>query len=152
LCTIMSQKNVILVGSAGNGKTNLLCRMAEVAVANKMPCLLVNSRDIKEDCTEYITKKLPILPKLRNITLLYLRLISLMLFFQRKYFYIFIDAINENDREVFTNSIATLLETFSKYGRIRILLTCRREYFDSRYKALFSAGEEVPYIFNLQEA
>ena len=68
LCTIMSQKNVILVGSAGNGKTNLLCRMAEVAVANKMPCLLVNSRDIKEDCTEYITKKLPILPKLRNIT------------------------------------------------------------------------------------
>ena len=33
-----------------------------------------------------------------------------------------------------------------------MLLTCRREYFDSRYKTLFSAGEEKPYIFNLQEA
>lgn len=152
LCVMMQQKNVVLVGSAGNGKTSLLCRMSEVAIANKMPCLLVNSRDIKEDCTEYITKKIPILPKLKNMTRLYLRLISLVLFFQRKYFYIFVDAINENDREVFTNSISTLLETFSKYSRIRVLLTCRREYFDSRYKPLFSAGEEEPYIFNLQEA
>jgi len=149
---MMQQKNVVLVGSAGNGKISLLCRMSEVAIANKMPCLLVNSRDIKEDCTEYITKKIPILPKLKNMTRLYLRLISLVLFFQRKYFYIFVDAINENDREVFTNSISTLLETFSKYSRIRVLLTCRREYFDSRYKTLFSAGEEEPYIFNLQEA
>lgn len=152
LCVMMQQKNVVLVGSAGNGKTSLLCRMSEVAIANKMPGLLVNSRDIKEDCTEYITKKIPILPKLKNMTRLYLRLISLVLFFQRKYFYIFVDAINENDREVFTNSISTLLETFSKYSRIRVLLTCRREYFDSRYKPLFSAGEEEPYIFNLQEA
>lgn len=152
LCVMMQQKNVVLVGSAGNGKTSLLCRMSEVAIANKMPCLLVNSRDIKEDCTEYITNKIPILPKLKNMTRLYLRLISLVLFFQRKYFYIFVDAINENDREVFTNSISTLLETFSKYSRIRVLLTCRREYFDSRYKTLFSAGEEEPYIFNLQEA
>ena len=149
---MVSQKNVILVGSAGNGKTSLLCRMAEVAVANKIPCLLVNSRDIKEDCSEYILKKLPIFPKLQKMTSLYLNLISLVLFFQRKYFYIFVDAINENDREIFTNSISTLLETFSKYSRIRILLTCRSEYFDSRYKALFSTGEEEPYIFNLQEA
>lgn len=152
LCAMMQQKNVVLVGSAGNGKTSLICRMSEVAIANKMPCLLVNSRDIKEECTEYITKKLPIHPKLKNMVPLYLRLISLVLFFQRKYFYIFVDAINENDREVFTNSISTLLETFSKYSRIRVLLTCRREYFDSRYKTLFSAGEVKPYIFNLQEA
>lgn len=152
LCAMMQQKNVVLVGSAGNGKTSLLCRMSEVAIANKLPCLLVNSRDIKEDCTEYITKKIPILPKFKNMTRLYLRLISLVLFFQRKYFYIFFDAINENDREVFTNSISTLLETFSKYSRIRVLLTCRREYFDSRYKTLFSAGKDKPYIFNLQES
>lgn len=151
LCNMINQKNVILVGSAGNGKTSLLCRMAEVTVASKIPCLLINARDIKEDCTEYIIKKLPVMPQLRNKASIYLKLISLILFFQRKYFYIFIDAINENDREVFTNSISALLETFSKYSRIRILLTCRREYFDSRYKTLFSAGEEKPYIFNLEE-
>ncbi|MCI8650724.1 MAG: ATP-binding protein [Anaerotruncus sp.] len=152
LCAMISQKNVILVGSAGNGKTSLLCRMAEVAVANKIPCLLINSRDIKEDCAEYILKRVPLFAKFRNITPFYLKLVSLMLFLQKKYFYIFVDAINENDREIFINSISTLLETFSNYNRIRILLTCRREYFDSRYKKLFSAGKEEPYIFNLQEA
>lgn len=152
LCAMVSQKNMVLVGSAGNGKTSLLCRMAEVAISNKMPCMLVNSRDITEDCAEYIIKKLPIHPKLRHLTSLYLALTSMMLFFQRKYFYIFVDAINENDREIFISSISTLLETFSKYPRIRILLTCRREYFDSRYKTLFSAGEERPYIFNLHES
>ena len=151
LCAMMHQKNMVLVGSAGNGKTSLMCRMSEIAMANKTPCLLINSRDIKEDCTEYILKKLPIHSRFRNAVSIYLRLVSLLLFFQRKYFYIFIDAINENDREVFTSSIANSLEVFSKYSRIRILLTCRSEYFDSRYKTLFSSGSEKPYIFNLQK-
>lgn len=151
LCAMMQQKNVILVGSAGNGKTNLLCRAAEVAVANRIPCLLINSRDIKEDCVEHITKKiLPVL-KLQTMLPLYLRLISLPLFLQRKYFYIFIDAINENDKEVFINSVSPLLKTFSKYTRIRILMSCRSEYFDSRYKTLFASSEEQPYIYNLHE-
>lgn len=152
LCAMMHQKNVVLVGSAGNGKTNLMCRMAEVALANKIPCLLINSRDIKEDCAEYIIKKLPIPTKLRGWAYIYLKFVSFRLLLRRKYFYIFIDAINENNREVFVSSIANLLETFSKYSRIRILLTCRSEYFDSRYKALFSSCEVTPYIFTLQEA
>ena len=151
LCAMMQQKNVILVGSAGNGKTNLLCRAAEVAVANRIPCLLLNSRDIKDDCTEYITKKLLPIVKLQAMLPLYLKLISLPLFLQRKYFYIFIDAINENDKEVFIDSISPLLETLSKYTRIRVLMSCRSEYFDSRYKMLFASSEEHPYIYNLHE-
>ena len=151
LCAMMQQKNIVLVGSAGNGKTSLLCRMSEIAVANGTPCLLVNSRDIKEDCTEYIVKKILPIDKLQNLAFIYLRLISLMLFLQKKYFYIFIDAINENDKEIFANSLSVLLKTISKYSRIRILMSCRSEYFDSRYKALFSSSEEKPYIFNLQE-
>ena len=151
LCAMIQQKNVILVGSAGNGKTNLLCRAAEVAVANGIPCLLLNSRDIKDDCTEYITKKLLPVVKLQAMLPLYLRLISLPLFLQRKYFYIFIDAINENDKEVFIDSVSPLLETLSKYTRIRVLMSCRSEYFDSRYKMLFASSEEQPYIYNLHE-
>jgi len=68
------QKNVILVGNAGNGKTSLMCRKSEIAIASGIPCLLVNSRDIKEDCTEHIIKRLPIPAKMRNMVPLYLRL------------------------------------------------------------------------------
>lgn len=152
LCDMMQRKNIVLVGSAGNGKTSLVCRMAELAAANGIPCLLVNSRDIKEDCTNYVINRLPIFPKLKKWSGIYLRLVSFLLAIRRKYFYIFIDAINENDREVFTGSIAGLLNFFSKYSRIRILLTCRSEYFEARYQKLFFDANEKPYVFTLSEA
>ena len=52
LCVMMQQKNVVLVGSAGNGKTSLLCRMSEVAIANKMPCLRETSRKIAQNISQ----------------------------------------------------------------------------------------------------
>ena len=152
LSAMISRKNIVLIGSAGNGKTSLLCRMSEILIANKIPCMLINSRDIKEDCADYIIKKLPLAKVLQGKTGIYLRLVSILLFIQRKHLYILIDAINENDREVFVDSVGKLMEVFSKYNRIRILFTCRSEYFDSRYKMLFSDGSEEPYIFSLTEA
>lgn len=152
LSAMISRKNIVLIGSAGNGKTSLLCRMSEILIANKIPCMLINSRDIKEDCVDYIIKKLPLAKALQDKTGIYLRLVSILLFIQRKHLYILIDAINENDREVFVESIGKLMEAFFKYNRIRILFTCRSEYFNSRYKILFSDGNEVPYIFSLTEA
>lgn len=152
LSAMISRKNIVLIGSAGNGKTSLLCRMSEILIANKIPCMLINSRDIKEDCADYIIKKLPLAKVLQGKAGIYLRLVSILLFIQRKHLYILIDAINENDREVFVDSIGKLMEVFSKYNRIRILFTCRSEYFDSRYKILFSDGSEDPYIFSLTEA
>ena len=145
LSAMISRKNIVLIGSAGNGKTSLLCRMSEILIANKIPCMLINSRDIKEDCADYIIKKLPLAEVLQGKAGIYLRLVSILLFIQRKHLYILIDAINENDCEVFVDSIGKLMEVFSKYNRIRILFTCRSEYFDSRYKMLFSDGSEAHY-------
>lgn len=153
LMAMMSEKNIILVGSAGNGKTNLLCRISEIIIANKMPCMLINARDIKEDSTSYVMNKLPLSQTLASSMGKYLlHLVSIILFLQRKHFYILVDAINENDREVFTDSVGKLLDAFASYKRIRILFTCRSEYFDSRYKMLFSSADAQPYIFQLSEA
>lgn len=150
LMSMISEKNVILVGSAGNGKTSLLCRMSEIIIANKMPCILINARDIKEDCTSYVMGKLP-LSRIRDGKMgkWLLRLVSILLFLGRKHFYILIDAVNENDREIFTDSIGELMDSFAPYKRIRILFTCRSEYFDSRYKLLFASAHEKPYVFQL---
>lgn len=152
LCALMEEQSVLLVGSAGNGKTSLMCRLSEIIMANKMPCLLVNARDIKEDCFDYIKNMLPLIPALKKHTKLYLRLISVILFLQRKHFYILIDAINENDREIFVQSIGNLNRQLSGYKRIRLLMSCRSEYFESRYKNMFSEGDVKPYIFNANDA
>lgn len=153
LISMISEKNIILVGSAGNGKTSLLCRISEIIIANKMPCLLINARDIKEDCVSYVMGKLFPSKHIDGKKEKYLlRLVSIILSLQRKHLYILVDAINENNREVFTDSIAKLPDVFSSHKRIRILFTCRHEYFDTRYKILFSFASIEPYIFRLPEA
>lgn len=151
-CDMITHKAVLLVGSAGNGKTNLLCKLSEIAIKNKIPVMLINSRDINENCTDYILNNLPLLKKLRNFSIVYLHIISFLLWIQRKYFYIFIDAINENDREVFVNSIGNTIDYLSKFSRIRILLTCRSEYFHSRYINYFNKCNHTPYLFDMMES
>lgn len=145
---MIKNKCILLVGSAGNGKTNLLCKISEIAVRNNIPVLLINARDIDTDCKEYIIDSLPNFPG-KSHAGLYLRLISVMLAIQRKNFYILIDAINENDRKVFSESIARAINFFAKYSRIRILLTCRSEYFEARYKKYFNTCDEPPYLLDM---
>ena len=53
-CELIKNNAIIMVGSAGNGKTTLLCRLSELIINDKMPCLLVNSRDIEGNCYDYI--------------------------------------------------------------------------------------------------
>lgn len=146
---MVTRKSILLVGSAGNGKTNLMCRISEIAIANRIPVMLINSKDINENCKDYIIDRLPVPSKLKWLSNVYLHIISFLLLLQRKNFYIFIDAINENDREVFVKSISNMLDYFSKYKRIRIALTCRSEYFESRYKNYFEKCEHTPYIFDI---
>ena len=87
-CDMITHKAVLLVGSAGNGKTSLLCKLSEVAIKNKIPVMLINSRDIDNNCTDYILNNLPLLNKLRGFSVFYLHIISLLLLVQRKHFYI----------------------------------------------------------------
>ena len=45
---------LVLTGSAGNGKTNLLCSIAELAIKLDYSVLFLNSRDIKGDIVNYV--------------------------------------------------------------------------------------------------
>lgn len=151
LIDLIKANNLIVVGSAGNGKTNLLCRLSEILIKIKLPCLLINARDINTNCTDYIINKLPFVKKIHNHSTLFLRIYDCLLFLRRKHFFIIIDAINENDRDVFVESLGSLLDDFSKYKRIKVILSCRSEYFDSRYSQYFNSCESQPYKLKLDE-
>ena len=149
-CDKIEGKNMIVVGSAGNGKTSLLCRATEMAIKNRYPCLMVNSRDVENNnVIEYILEKLPLIWKVKNHPLWFLRIVNFALFFKRKYLFIIIDAINENDETDFLKSIGKVNDYFKKYSRVKILLSCRSEYFDCRYQKVFEESQNHPYIFKL---
>ena len=149
-CELIKAKNLIIVGSAGNGKTNLLCSLVENLINNNAPCLFINSRDIDCDCFDYFAKKL--LPnRLLNAKKIFLSVISGLLLLSKKYFFVVIDAINENDTEIFAASIGKMIDELSKYKRIKVIYSCRSEYFDARYKKYFEKCAEEPYIFALDQ-
>lgn len=150
LCQKIECKNMIVVGSAGNGKTSLLCRATEMAIKNKYPCLMLNSKDIdNSDVIEYILRNLPLIWKVKNYPLWFLRVVNFILFIRRKYLFIVIDAINENDSRAFMDSIGKVNDFFNRFSRVKVLLSCRSEYFDCRYQKLFDESETKPYVFKL---
>ena len=149
MCSMVERKNMIIVGSAGNGKTSLMCRATEMAISNKYPCLLINSRDVEVNIVDYIVEKLPLLGKVKNHPVWFLKVINALLWLKRKHFFIVIDAINENDRDVFLKTIGNVCDYFEKYSQVKILMSCRSEYFNSRYQKTFENAENKPTVFNL---
>lgn len=149
-CEVANAKTMVVVGSAGNGKTNLLCKTVETIIANKEPCLFINARSIKQDCYDYVTGQL--LPDcLKAYSALYLHLLSFLLGMKRKTFYIIIDAINENDSEQFGQSIGVFTDKLAKYKNVKVLYACRSEYFQVRYRKFFDCTINKPYIFHLEQ-
>ena len=149
-CELLKARNIIIVGSAGNGKTNLLCNLVENVIKNNAHCLFINSRDVECDCFDYIVNKL-VPEKLLQIKRVYLWVISKLLMLSDKYFFVVIDALNENDSEVFASSIGKMIDQLSKYKRIKVICSCRSEYFDVRYKKYFEKCAAVPYVFPLDQ-
>ena len=149
-CELLKAKNLVVVGSAGNGKTNLLCSLVENIINNNAPCLFINSRDIDCDCYDYVVSKL--LPEsLINAKKVFLTVISGLLLLSNKYFFVVIDAINENDTEIFASSIGKMIDELSKYKSIKVICSCRSEYFDARYKKYFEKCAADPYTFVLDQ-
>ncbi len=149
-CELLKEKNLIIVGSAGNGKTNLLCSLVETIINYNAPCLFINSRDVDCDCFDYVVSKL--LPeKLLHTKKAFLTVVSWLLLLSNQYFFVVIDAINENDSQIFAASIGKMIDGLSKYKRIKVICSCRSEYFDARYKKYFEKCSTNPYIFALDQ-
>lgn len=123
---------IVMTGSAGNGKTNLLCNLSEMLIHSGKLCIFMNSKDIKNDINDYFEKKIII-----NERVGFKFYWKLQMFFcriLRKKVYIILDAINENETTEFMESLPSFIDSMLKYQNVRILISCRSEYFDLKYR------------------
>ena len=147
------QSNCILIkGSAGNGKTNILCNMVQHIIKLKNPCIFINSRDINKNVKEYIFNQLQVNEFLK-IKLSYnlFLILNTILKLKRENLYIVIDAINENDTEIFYTTMNDFIDFIKKYSNIKLLLSCRSEYFEDRYNKLFKNQNEYILTYEINQ-
>lgn len=145
---LVREKYCHLTGGAGCGKTNLMCSLAEAALARRYPCILVCASDIKGDVSQAISKALNLPSFMSDHANIVFFMTNLLCLIRRKKMVIMIDAINENDSEAFSETINEFIGQVIKYGSVKVLFSCREEYYEqrtSRYENKLSAPN--PYVY-----
>jgi hypothetical protein len=71
---------------------------------------------------------------------------------QHKHFFIIVDAVNENDSDGFGDRIASFINTVTKYSRVKVIVSCRNEYYKDRFrKSLVEKIDVSAFEFDLKE-
>lgn len=131
---------IVLTGSAGNGKTNLLCSIAELAIKLKQPVLFLNSRDVDKDIDDYIIEKLKAPDFWKKHKEIYFWFVNVILWLRRKHLFILIDAVNESDKPDFGKQINSFINDQEKNCCFKIITSCRSEYYKDRFSEYLSDG------------
>ena len=151
-CKAANGKYLILTGSAGNGKTNLLCSISELLINLKEATIFLNSRDIEGDVLDFIFSELELPDLYKNYKDIYLCLVNVLLTIQNKYLFIIVDAINENDSDGFGRRIATFINKVTGCSRVKVIVSCRNEYYKERFRECLVEKVDISaYEFDLKE-
>lgn len=125
---ILSSKSVLVVGSAGNGKTNLLCRITEILLKLNKKVVYINARDIADDnIYNYVKGQLGFFGPLKNCGR---RLILFYTWLYRPFF--IVDAINENDNKDFSKNFFAFVDEITA-RKAKVIISSREEYFKERF-------------------
>jgi hypothetical protein len=133
-----SARILAIVSKAGQGKTNFVCNLAEHCLAKRgIPCAYFTGKELRtvgrKQLQGFIARLVYGEAFPGNLEDL-LEEIDCEARRQGTAGIILIDAINEHpDLPVFTQEIEELIEKCLQYSRIRVILTCRSEYFDARF-------------------
>ncbi len=133
--SLMEIKNLMILSTAGNGKSSILCNISELVMKLGHPCLFLNAKNINIEVDAYVKKCLKI-PKVID-GFVYL-LINLYLCLIRKKWFIIIDAINENNIDSFKASLSDFIDSVKSYSKINIIISCRSEYYEQRFSNNFN--------------
>ena len=139
---IAQAKIFLVTGMAGQGKTNFICDLIENQFrAYEVPTIFIPARSLNDyqgpnRILSYI-KNNRFAPDVPNIHDLFTLLNNVAEEFQKP-FVIAIDGINEvGDLNGFVAELRVFLEALCQYDFVKIVLTCRTEFFDHKFAGVF---------------
>ncbi len=130
----ISKQLCIITANAGQGKTNFLCDFANnVLIRRNIPTLYINGYEIEASSIErsLVHAVYPV------NTYSFAEIISGIKSYcinSKKPFVLIIDGLNENDSpQLLSTNLCNLIRELIKYKFIKIILTCRTEYYAERF-------------------
>jgi len=153
---LMSSRILFVVARAGQGKTNFVCNFAETVLGKRdIPCVFLTGREFThiaaERIDEYFVKS--IFGDRANGLDDALAYLSKFAAESNAPVIIIIDGINEHKNiQDFSHYLEKLVERALEYKHIKIILTCRSEYFEERFSNFkqSSFAEEIRFIDNFE--
>jgi hypothetical protein len=139
---IAQAKIFLVTGMAGQGKTNFICDLIENQFrAFEVPTIFIPARSLNDypgpnRILSYIRNNrfAPDVPNLHDL----FTLLNNVAEECRKPFVIAIDGINEvGDLDGFVAELRVFLEALCQYDFVKIVLTCRNEFFYHKFAGLF---------------
>ena len=149
---------LFIVARAGQGKTNFVCDFAENVLGKRsIPCLFFTGQEIRyedpDKIGEYIAEAAfgdrydgsieAMLRDLEELCLLTQTPVTII-----------IDGINEHSNiNAFSHRLEKLIERILEHEFIKIILTCRSEYFDQRFDNLRQASfaQETYFVEDFEQ-
>lgn len=137
-CVDLFTKKVLFITSrAGQGKTNFICDFAENVLLKKKQLSLfiaANALNYSELDIENVIYKKTIKSSFKGDFRTVLQKAGALCKKEFRPFVIMIDGLNENsDIDVFSKGLEDFIEHLMEFDSVRIILTCRTEYFEQRF-------------------
>ena len=133
----MRKQIMAVVSAAGQGKTNFLCDLiSNVLVTCEVPFIFVNAYELS---AEQLARSIAAEYNFIGDGSLEEVLLKADRFCQRhlKCFIIVIDGLNEHPKQsLFKGSLMRLLETISGFNHVKVLMTCRKDFWEENYQML----------------
>jgi hypothetical protein len=152
---IAQAKIFLVTGMAGQGKTNFVCDLIENQFrAFEVPTIFIPARSLNDypgpnRVLSYITNN-RFAPDLKNLHELFALLNSVAEEFQKP-FVIAIDGINEvGDLNGLVAELRVFLEALCQYDFVKIVITCRNEFFDYKFAGVFEP-QFSDYLYRVQD-
>lgn len=143
--SVMEARIFLLTAHAGQGKTNFVCDIAEnFLLLYGIPCLFLSGRELRSVPVSKLTDHMSKLILGRDIESTFndaLSSVGTLCQETDKPFVVIFDGINEHpDIAAFAGEIEKVIEHLLVFPLVKIIITCRSEYFSERFSNLQTAS------------
>jgi len=133
---------LLFLSPAGQGKTNLVCDLAKMALQRGIPAIFLTGKGLANASLDNLTLAVfrSVDPSISDTNSFLEQVVSLVGRTQIPLL-IIIDAINEHHRLTeFATALESCLDYLLSLGYVRVVLTCRSEFYDARFQNLEHAA------------